>query len=205
MDLGHLVGNRIYLRIGVYPEIMDFRRTFVGKPHAFGDREIAARLQVFAPLVQAPLEADVVNRPLGPDQIQLPGAERQGVHRTDDALHPVGEVQSPGVGVETVDESREEIETRNTSRRMPGQRHRLTARPAAEVGDQGFVGQVVDETQRLDGHFGISRPLPFGIQEKIADQIDVKSVNGVIFVTHCLEVLRRTRKGMAMPLSSYAD
>jgi hypothetical protein len=30
-------------------------------------------------------------------------------------------------------------------------------------------------------------------------------VNGVIFVTHCLEVLRRTRKGMAMPLSSYAD
>ena len=77
MDLGHLVGNRIYLRIGVYPEIMDFRRTFVGKPHAFGDREIAARLQVFAPLVQAPLEADVVNRPLGPDQIQLPGAERQ--------------------------------------------------------------------------------------------------------------------------------
>ena len=114
-------------------------------------------------------------------------------------------MQSPGVGVEPVDESRKEVETRNTSRRMPGQRHCLTARPAAEVGDQGFVGQVVDETQRLEGRFGTSRSLPFGIQEKIADQIDVESVNGVIFVTHCLEVLRRTRKGMAMPLSSYAD
>jgi len=40
---------------------------------------------------------------------------------------------------------------------MPGQRHRLTARPAAEVGDQGFVGQVVDETQCLEGRFGTSR------------------------------------------------
>ncbi len=43
---GPPVGYRIfYLRIGPsYPESMDFPSTFVGKPHAFGDREIAARL-----------------------------------------------------------------------------------------------------------------------------------------------------------------
>ena len=67
---------------------------------------------------------------------------------------------------------------------MCGQRHGLSARAAAEVGDAGLPGQVVNEAESLEGRLRASGALPFQAGEIIVDEIEIEFVNCFIFVTH---------------------
>ena len=86
--------------------------------------------------------------------------------------------------VEDADEIREQVKPRNASLNMCGQHPGLSARAAAEVGDAGLSGQIVNEAEGLEGGLRAAGALPFQAGKIIADEVKIEFVNCFIFVTH---------------------
>ena len=67
---------------------------------------------------------------------------------------------------------------------MCGKRPGLSARAAAEVGDAGLSGQIVNEAEGLEGSLRAAGALPFQAREIFADEIEIEFVNCFVFITH---------------------
>ena len=65
-----------------------------------------------------------------------------------------------------------------------GELLREHSRAAAEVGDAGLSGQIVNEAEGLEGGLRAAGALPFQAGKIIADEVKIEFVNCFIFVTH---------------------
>ncbi len=192
-QLADLGGDEVDLRVG---ERAEHRSISSGRSRVNQEASDTARKPPglkSAPLVDAG-KTDIVDGALGPDQVQFLLGKGQVVHGTDPAGHPVVHPVGAAVGVEAVDEVREQVDAADPRRGVRGQDHGLAAGAAADVGDPGGCREVVHEIQGLHGRGRAAGALAFQRGEICADEGNVELVDGGGRVAHGLRRNRRWKR-----------
>ena len=169
----------------ILPDVRRLRQPRGREPRALGDGDHAPGFEEPPPLGEPPLEADVVDRPLGPDEVQLFVAEGQFVHRPDEgrdlfaqprALHPCAKL---------LDHSGQQVHGRDRAVKVPGEHFGLPPRTAADVGDAESGTSRREEPQSPDGLFVAAGALPVEGAEKIGDEGQIEFEDRFfVFVVH---------------------
>ena len=115
---------------------------------------------------EAPSETDVVDRPFGPDEVELPVPEGKVVHRPYEACDPVVQPGAPHAGLQAFDHLGQQVHGRDRAAEVAGQHFGLMARAAADVGDAQVRTGFGEEFQCPEGLFVATGALPVDAAEK---------------------------------------
>lgn len=99
------------------------------EPRAFRDGDYAAGFEEPPPFGEAPSETDVVDRPFGPDEVELPVPEGKVVHRPYEACDPVVQPGAPHAGLQAFDHLGQQVHGRDRAAEVAGQHFGLMAVP----------------------------------------------------------------------------
>ena len=136
------------------------------EPRAFRDGDYAAGFEEPPPFGEAPSETDVVDRPFGPDEVELPVPEGKVVHRPYEACDPVVQPGAPHAGFQAFDHLGQQVHGRDRAAEVAGQHFGLMARAAADVGDAQVRTGFGEEFQCPEGLFVATGALSVDAAEK---------------------------------------
>ena len=177
-DRVQVILDRPHGRIGLAPEIGNLGRAVFYQPGDLRRGHPAARPEEPAPAPEAVVEAHLVDRSLGPDEIERGIVERKLEHRGVDGPDALGQAGPGGPEAEIVQERRVIVDGRHRAAAQSGQGQGLGARTAADIEDIGPGRKLPDDVEGPGHRRVVAGPLAGQAAVDLEKDIRHEKING---------------------------